>query len=109
MNLEQLRKKIDALDAKIIECLNDRTKLALEIGRLKSEKGSEVYAPARESEIYRKIDSLSQGPVPKDALKAIYREIMSAALSLEKPLSVAYLGPEATFTHLASLSKFGSS
>ena len=109
MKLEQLRKKIDALDEKIIALLNDRTHLALEIGKLKQADDSEVYAPARESEIYRKIDSFGDGPLPKESLKAIYREVMSASLALEKPLSVAYLGPEATFTHLASLSKFGSS
>ena len=109
MSLEQLRKKIDQLDAKIVELLNDRTVLALEIGRLKAERGSEVYAPDRESEVYHKIESLAKGPLPKDAVKAIYREVMSAALALEKPISVAYLGPEATFTHLAALSKFGSS
>ncbi len=109
MNLEQIRKKIDQLDAKIIELLNERTELALEIGKLKESAGSEIYSPERESEIYEKIDATSKGPLPKDSLKAIYREVMSAALSLEKPLSVAYLGPEATFTHLAALSKFGSS
>lgn len=109
MSMEQIRKEIDALDEKIISLLNDRTQLALEIGKLKREKDSEMYQPHRESEIYRKIDALANGPLPKDALKAIYREVMSASLSLEKPISVAYLGPEATFTHLASLSKFGSS
>ncbi len=109
MNLESIRKKIDELDEKIISLLNDRTHLALEIGKLKQAKDAEVYQPARESEIYRKIDSLVNGPLPKDALKSIYREIMSASLALEKPLTVAYLGPEATFTHLASISKFGSS
>lgn len=109
MNLESIRKKIDELDEKIIALLNERTQLALEIGKLKQAKDAAVYAPARESEIYRKIDSLGKGALPKDALKSIYREIMSASLALEKPLTVAYLGPEATFTHLASLSKFGSS
>jgi len=109
MSLDEIRKKIDQLDERIISLLNERMDLALEIGKLKREKDSEVYQPHRESEIYRKIDSLKEGALPKDALKAIYREVMSASLSLEKPLSVAYLGPEATFTHLASLSKFGSS
>ncbi|MBI4372415.1 MAG: prephenate dehydratase [Candidatus Omnitrophica bacterium] len=109
MSLENLRKKIDELDERIIALLSDRTKVALEIGKLKQAKASEVYAPARESEIYQKIDGLAKGPLSTDALKAIYREIMSASLALEKPVSVAYLGPEATFTHLASLSKFGSS
>ncbi|HOW59865.1 MAG TPA: prephenate dehydratase [Candidatus Omnitrophota bacterium] len=110
MDLSQIRKKIDELDQKIVGLLNDRTKLALEIGKKKLEAGKEVYAPERESEIYQKIDRLAEkGVLPKDALKAVYREIMSALLALEKPLTIAYLGPEATFTHLASLSKFGTS
>lgn len=109
MSLEQIRKKIDELDDKIIGLLNDRTQLVREVGKLKQAKDTEVYAPARESEIYEKIDSVQKSLLPKDALKSIYREIMSASLAIEKPLSVAYLGPEATFTHLASLSKFGAS
>ncbi len=109
MSLDDIRKKIDTVDQKIINLLNERTELAVEIGKLKKIKGEEVYSPSRESEIYRKIESMSKGPMPPDALKAIYREVMSASLALEKPISVAYLGPEATFTHLASVSKFGSS
>lgn len=109
MNLKDLRQQIDRLDEKIIQFLNDRTKLVLEIGKLKSKEGKGTYAPDRESEIYQKIDSIAKGPLPKGALKSIYREVMSAALALERPLSIAYLGPEATFTHLASISKFGSS
>lgn len=109
MNLPEIRKKIDALDDKIIELLNDRTKLALEIGKVKHKEGKEIYAPARESQIYEKIEKLAGGPLPDTALKAIYREIMSASIALEKDVTISYLGPEATFTHLASLSKFGSS
>lgn len=109
MSLNPVRKKIDELDQKIINLLNERTDLVLEIGKLKSQDGKEIYSPEREAEIYQKIDHLSHSALPKDSLKSIYREIMSAALALEKPLSIAYLGPEATFTHLASLSKFGSS
>jgi chorismate mutase/prephenate dehydratase len=110
MDLSQIRKKIDELDERIIRLLNERTDLAREVGKMKMEAGKEIYAPERESEIYRKIDALAEkGVLPKDALKSIYREIMSASLALEKPLTIAYLGPEATFTHLASLSKFGSS
>lgn len=109
MNLSHLRSKIDELDAKIIALLNERTELALEVGKVKSETGKEIYAPERESQIYQKIEREAKGPLPKDSLKSIYREIMSAALAIEKPLTIAYLGPEATFSHLASLSKFGSS
>ena len=109
MNLEHLRKNIDALDGDIMRLLNERTRLALEAGKLKTEAGKEIYAPERESEIYRRIEESHDGPLPKQAMKTIYREIMSASLALEKPLTIAYLGPQATFTHLASLSKFGSS
>lgn len=109
MELENIRKKIDSLDEKLVHLLSERTKLAVEIGRLKDKQGGPVYAPERESEVYRRIQSLAQEPLSADALKAIYREIMSASLALEKPLTIAYLGPEATFTHLASISKFGSS
>ncbi len=110
MSLNELRKKIDVLDKKIISLLNERTEVVLEVGKSKTKTGTEIFAPDRESQIYEKIDSLSgKGPLPQDAVKAIYREIMSASLSLEKQLSICYLGPEATFTHLASISKFGAS
>jgi len=110
MELNQLRKKIDGLDREIIRLLNERTGYALEIGKAKEALGREVYAPDRETAVYQKLEKAAkEGILPADALKAIYREIMSASLALEKPMTVAYLGPEATFTHLASLSKFGSS
>ena len=109
MNLKELRQKIDSLDQKIVQLLNDRTRLVLEIGKLKSTEGQAAYAPDRESEIYKKIEAMAKGPLPEESLKSIYREVMSAALALERALTIAYLGPEATFTHLASISKFGSS
>ena len=110
MDLTHLRKKIDEVDLKIINLLNDRTKLVRAVGKKKVEAGGSIYAPDREFEIYQKIDRIAKKEgIPTDALKAIYREIMSAALAMEKPLAIAYLGPEATFTHLAALSKFGSS
>ena len=107
--LDSLRQKIDQLDHKIVELLDQRTQVALSIGKIKAETGREVYAPDRESEIYSKLERLAGDTLPSSSLKSIYREIMSASLALERPLKIAYLGPEATFTHLASLSKFGSS
>ncbi|HXV28294.1 MAG TPA: prephenate dehydratase [bacterium] len=110
MDLSHLRKKIDELDRKIIGLLNDRTHLVLEVGKMKEKSGREVYAPDREIQVYTKIEEEGgKGPLPKEALKSIYREIMSASLAIEKTPTISYLGPEATFTHLASLSKFGSS
>ncbi|MDP3919816.1 MAG: prephenate dehydratase [Candidatus Omnitrophota bacterium] len=108
-DLAQLRKMIDGLDDRIIKALHERTELALQVGLAKTRMGKEIYAPERESQIYRKLEEKGKGPLPQESLKSIYREIMSAALALEKPLCIAYLGPEATFTHLASLSKFGAS
>lgn len=110
MDLEKLRKKIDEIDQKIVTLLNERTEIVLEVGKTKAKTGTSIYAPEREIQVYQKIEELAQkGVLPKSALKAIYREIMSASIALEKPVSIAYFGPEATFTHLAAISKFGAS
>jgi len=109
MKLVSLRKKIDKIDSKVISLLNLRAELSKEIGKMKHKKGIDIYAPDRESEIYREIVRKNKGPLFDDTLKAVYREIMSGTLSLEGPIKIAYLGPAATFTHLASLEKFGSS
>ena len=108
MNLKTLRKKIDSLDEKIIRLLNVRAKITVDIAKIKQKSGSSIYSPDREREVLSKINAQSRGPLGQSALDAIYREIMSASLALEKPLKIAYLGPEASFTHLASLKRFGS-
>ncbi|MEK6814876.1 MAG: prephenate dehydratase [Nitrospirota bacterium] len=107
--LDDLRNKIDALDAQILSLLNERAKIAVRIGEVKRETGAEAYAPGRESEIFESLARRNNGPFPAEGLRAVFREIVSACRSLEKPLRVAYLGPEATFTHLACLRRFGSS
>ncbi|MBI4431794.1 MAG: prephenate dehydratase [Candidatus Omnitrophica bacterium] len=107
--IEKLREKIDKIDGEIIGLLNERTKYVLDIAQIKNREGREVYAPDREYEVYRKIDQVNKGPLKSDSLKSVYREIMSASLALEKPIKIAYLGPDATFTHMAALGKFGSS
>jgi chorismate mutase/prephenate dehydratase len=110
MSLEKLRKQIDQLDEKLVQLLNERIEVALEIGKTKKEQGGEIYVPAREKAVFERICSLSEGGVlPPDAAKAIYREIMSAALAIESDLKIAYLGPPATFTHQAARNKFGAS
>ena len=110
MDLNDLRKKIDAIDDQIIDLLQERTKHVMGIGEAKNQEGKVAYAPEREMQIYEKLSATKgSGPMPVDGLKAIYREIMSASISLERPSKVAYLGPEATYTHLSSISKFGSS
>jgi len=110
MSLEKLRKQIDKLDAKLIELLNARVNVALEIGKTKKEQGGEIYVPSREKAVFEKITELNQnGPLPDKSARAIYREIMSAALAVESILRICYLGPPATFTHQAARSKFGAS
>jgi chorismate mutase/prephenate dehydratase len=109
MNIPEHRKAIDKLDGHIVKLLNERTKHVLAIGEMKIKAGEEIYAPHRERAVLHRICRSNSGPITNDSLRAIYREIMSSALSLEKSLTVAYLGPEATFTHQAAIRRFGSS
>jgi len=109
MELARLRKRIDDIDKKLVEILNRRAELSLEIGKIKKKNKLSVYSPDRESEVYRRAVAKNEGPMHDESIQAIYREIMSATLSLEGPMRIAYLGPVATFTHLASIKKFGSS
>jgi chorismate mutase/prephenate dehydratase len=109
MNLGPIRKEIDGIDRELVELVNRRLALAAKIGMMKRKAGAEVFVPEREDAVMRKVCAQNQGPVRNEALRAIYREIMSAAIALEKPLLVAYLGPEASNTHTAAMKKFGAS
>src|ERR1043165_2599786 len=109
MNIPEHRKAIDKLDEQIVKLLNERTKHVLEIGGIKLKAGEEIYAPHRELAVLQRVCKKNAGPITNESLRAIYREIMSSALSLEKTMTVAYLGPEATFTHQAAIQKFGAS
>jgi chorismate mutase / prephenate dehydratase len=107
--LQPIRENIDRLDQQLVALLNERLALAAEIGKLKRSSGGQIYVPEREDAVLRKVTGLNAGPIKDEALRAIYREIMSAAIALEKPLLIAYLGPEATNTHAAAIKKFGAS
>jgi chorismate mutase/prephenate dehydratase len=109
VSIPEHRKAIDKLDAQIVRLLNARTEHVLEIGRIKRKGGEEIYSPAREIAVLDRVSRLNEGPIPDDSIRAIYREVMSSALSVEKAMTIAYLGPEATFTHQAAIRKFGSS
>ena len=108
MSLNRLRKKIDLLDRKLINLLNLRAEATKRIGKIKINSGKSIYVPEREMQVLSRISSLNKGPLKKSALEAIYREVMSASLALEKPLKIAYLGPQASFSNLAAIKKFGS-
>jgi chorismate mutase / prephenate dehydratase len=107
--LERLRKEIDEIDNEILRLLNKRSVTVIDIAHIKRNEKTKFYSPEREREILERLTNLNKGPFPNDTLKVIYREILSASLSLEEPLEVAYFGPLATYTHLAALRHFGSS
>ncbi len=101
--------KVDALDQKIINMLNERVGHASEIGKIKHANGADYYDPTREAQVMAKVAALNPGPILNSTLQSVYREVISGSISLEKKLIIAYLGPEATYTHQASLRNFGVS
>ncbi len=109
--LSELRDKIDAIDQQILLLINQRASYAMEVARTKIAQGEQgtFYRPDRESLVLRRIKDLNQGPLSDDTSARFFRELMSACLALEKPLDVAYLGPEGTFTQQAAVKHFGSS
>jgi chorismate mutase / prephenate dehydratase len=109
MSLDELRKRVDALDGELVRLLNERTKLAMEIGALKKRDGQEAYVPQRERMVLDRVTELNRGPLPAASLQAVFREIMSASLALERDMVVAYFGPAGTFTHQAARARFGGS
>src|SRR5687767_14338406 len=108
MNLDDWRSRINDLDNQILNLLNQRAEAALHIGDLKRRQDLPVYSPEREAEVLARLTSRNAGPLPPEAVRAVWREVMSACLALERPLAVAFLGPLATFTHQAALQHFGS-
>lgn len=110
-NFDHLRRTIDAVDDEVLALLNRRAGLAAAVGQLKAATTPEAlfHAPKREREILGRLLAANPGPFPDAAVRTIFQEIMSACLSLEKPLRVAFLGPEGTFTHLAARQQFGGS
>jgi chorismate mutase/prephenate dehydratase len=111
--LGELRQKIDQIDANILELINNRAKCALEVAEVKQQESGDVapvyYRPEREAQVLRTIAALNKGPLSDEKVTQVYRQIISACLALEEPLKVAYLGPEGTFTQLATLKQFGLS
>ena len=108
--LEQIRKKIDSLDKQIQQLINERAQCAQEIAHIKrdhDDKTAFYYRPEREAKVLRKIQDRNPGPLSKEVIARLFREIMSECLALEQPMAVAYLGPAGTFTELAALKHFG--
>ena len=104
--LKQFREKIDSLDDELLRLLNQRAALAQQIGHQKED--GVVMRPEREAQILRRLQESNQGPLDNAAVVQLFTEVMSQCRALEAPLTVAYLGPEGTFTEAASLKRFGS-
>ena len=109
MPLDEIRKTIDAIDSQLLDLLSKRADAVHMVGEIKKNEDLEIYAPEREDALLKSLASKNQGRLPEKSIRAIYREIMSAALALEDDLKIAYLGPEGTWTHQAAISKFGHS
>ncbi|MCA9468734.1 MAG: chorismate mutase, partial [Nitrospira sp.] len=105
------RDNIDRLDDEILKLLNERSQYVIQIGHLKKQQdaSAHLHTPGREVAIVERLMRQNPGPFPSEAIRPVYREIMSASLSLEGTQTIAYLGPPATFTHLAAMRKFGES
>ncbi|MBA3610609.1 MAG: prephenate dehydratase [Rubrobacter sp.] len=107
--MDALRADIDAVDAEFVALLDRRARAARRIGELKQERGLDTYVPARERMVMNRVFELSEGDFPRRGLETVFREIISCSISLEGRLKIAYLGPEATFTHEAARRSFGAS
>jgi chorismate mutase/prephenate dehydratase len=107
--LDAVRERIDELDKTIQKLLNERAECAMEVARIKlaEDPDAQFYRPEREAQVLRKVMERNRGPLTNQTVARIFREIMSACLALEKPLQVAFLGPEGTFTQAAALKHFG--
>lgn len=109
LTLDGLRVSIDTVDNRIMDLLNERASLVMEVGRLKHAESRDFYVPNREREIFDRLTAANRGPFPNESIRSVFREIISASLALEAPMRVAFLGPKATFSHLAAMQQFGLS
>ena len=109
--LGAIREQIDSLDDRILELINERAACAQEVAQIKRTTAGEThfYRPEREAQVLRRVLANSKGPLHSEEMARLFREIMSACLALEEPLTIAFLGPEGTFTQAAALKHFGNS
>jgi len=108
MTLDDLREKIDSIDNTLLKLYNERMELVHQVGEVKNTTGAPIYRPEREQAILNRLKSQNQGKLTDDAIDALFLEMFAVARNLELPEGVAYLGPEASFTHQAAEGKFGA-
>ncbi len=103
--LTHLRNNIDTIDAELLNLVNQRARLAQEVGRIK--KCGIIYRPEREAQIITRLQTQNPGPISNDNIAHLFTEVMSLCRALEKPMVVAFLGPKGTFSEEASIKRFG--
>lgn len=104
-----LRRDLDKIDRELLAAMNRRAELAQQIGQLKESGNHGVYDPQREAEVLDRVLTENPGPLNKEAVRAVYRELISGTRAVQAATRVAYLGPEFTFSHLAAIDRFGQS
>ncbi len=108
-SLAKLRSQIDKIDVELLKLMNERAKIAEKVGQIKEADNMPIFSPEREDEVLQRLGSANKGPLPRVAVEAVFRELMSASRTLQKRMKVAYLGPEYSFSHLAAIQRFGQS
>ena len=106
-SLETLRREVRDIDTELLRLLNERASRSVAIGKVKKEAGTDVYRPDQEARVLAFLKRHNAGPLPDQAVAEIFREIFSSSRALQAPLTVAYLGPEGSFSHLAARAHFG--
>ncbi len=107
-NINRLRRKIDSIDEEMLALINARMRLAKEVGSIKEREGQgAIIDPTREAKVIQRLVQMNQGPLEEKHLRHILTEIIAVSRQMQQTLQIAYLGPQATFTHMASMQAFG--
>jgi len=106
--LKELRDKLDSIDNKLLELVNERMDIVHQVGELKAQSGGAIYRPEREKAIIDRLESINKGKLNRAAIEALFLEIFAISRNIELPENVAYLGPEGSFTHQAAEGRFGA-
>ena len=109
LDLDHLRQRIDDVDNRLVQLLNERASLVVDVGKFKRGSGTPIYAPHREQAVIGRALKANAGPLYDTTVEAVYREIMSGSFALEQPLRIGFLGPAGSFSHEAAAKQFGSS